>query len=619
MAITFGDFLSIFTTNDPSGGRAIKATFDNGVDDIQNYLTKNDPAGGRAIKIVNVGAPLGPQFWTEAYSATTQASSSWTPVGAATNINAAIRPKGTGAIVAAIPDGTATGGNARGANAVDLQITRTANTQVAGGNNSVISGGGNNSVSQLFGAVLGGSGNNVSLLTGAFNPGSSYSVIGGGLSNVNGSSYSFIGGGRSNSLGDASYERLYSVIGGGFTNSSSASYTHIGGGANNSIVYGADYSNISGGSANTINNSRAFSTIGGGASNSISSNGEYIGIGGGRQNTASANYATVGGGQINTASGQYAFVGGGIQNVAGFIYDTVCGGELNSVTGANNSSNRFIGGGQRNTINAEQTIVATICGGQGNTIYGGSAGGFIGGGGRAAFPGGNFLTGTNSVIVGGEANRIGNLSNNPAAYSFIGGGGANIIDTNAEYSTIAGGRSNTINNGVTYASIIGGLQAVAASYGQVAHASGQFSAAGDAQAHELIWRREVTGTTATELFLDGASLRAILPGTNAIWIGIIDVVAVCTSAGNGTTVVGHVAATSYKVTIKRIGTTTSLVGGVQEIGTTNADASMATSAFAIDNDDTNEALRIRFGAPSTAGSTSVIRAMATFRGTQIKY
>ena len=113
MALTFGQFLSIFTTNDASGGRAIKATFDTGVDDAANYLTKNDPAGGRAIKIVNVGSPLGPQFWTEAYNAGTQATSSWTPNNAAANVNAAIRPKGTGAIVAAIPDGTATGAGLR--------------------------------------------------------------------------------------------------------------------------------------------------------------------------------------------------------------------------------------------------------------------------------------------------------------------------------------------------------------------------------------------------------------------------------------------------------------------------------------------------------------------------
>lgn len=48
------------------------------------------------------------------------------------NINLVLTPKGTGALIAGpMPDGTAVGGNARGANAIDLQTSRTAATQVA--------------------------------------------------------------------------------------------------------------------------------------------------------------------------------------------------------------------------------------------------------------------------------------------------------------------------------------------------------------------------------------------------------------------------------------------------------------------------------------------------------
>ena len=46
---------------------------------------------------------------------------------------------------------------------------------------------------------------------------------------------------------------------------------------------------------------------------------------------------------------------------------------------------------------------------------------------------------------------------------------------------------------------------------------------------------------------------------------------------------------------------------------------MSTAAFAIDNNDTNESLRIQFTPPATAGSTTVIRTIATFRGQQIQY
>lgn len=61
-----------------------------------------------------------------------------------TNSALVLTPKGTGALIAGPkPDGTATGGNARGANAVDLQTSRSAATQVASGPNSFAVGSGN--------------------------------------------------------------------------------------------------------------------------------------------------------------------------------------------------------------------------------------------------------------------------------------------------------------------------------------------------------------------------------------------------------------------------------------------------------------------------------------------
>ena len=58
-------------------------------------------------------------------------TSIWTPKTTDTNANAAIKPKGNGANVAQDPDGTVTGGNARGVYATDWQKSRNANTQVA--------------------------------------------------------------------------------------------------------------------------------------------------------------------------------------------------------------------------------------------------------------------------------------------------------------------------------------------------------------------------------------------------------------------------------------------------------------------------------------------------------
>ena len=58
----------------------------------------------------------------------------------ATNIDIAIVPKGTGAFTLAIPDNTSTGGNKRGANAVDLQTARNVASQVASGSGAILIG-----------------------------------------------------------------------------------------------------------------------------------------------------------------------------------------------------------------------------------------------------------------------------------------------------------------------------------------------------------------------------------------------------------------------------------------------------------------------------------------------
>lgn len=71
-----------------------------------------------------------------------------------TNADFVVQPKGTGAIVAQLPDSTATGGNKRGARAVDLQMQRTSANQVASGSNSFTTGS-DNVASGSYGTALG--------------------------------------------------------------------------------------------------------------------------------------------------------------------------------------------------------------------------------------------------------------------------------------------------------------------------------------------------------------------------------------------------------------------------------------------------------------------------------
>jgi len=90
-------------------------------------------------------------------------STGWRAQGSDANIATVIgQPKGTGALLAQFPDSLATGGNPRGANAADLQMTRSAAAQVASGINAVIGGGSGNTASGVRSSVGGGFANTAS-------------------------------------------------------------------------------------------------------------------------------------------------------------------------------------------------------------------------------------------------------------------------------------------------------------------------------------------------------------------------------------------------------------------------------------------------------------------------
>lgn len=157
-------------------------------------------------------------------SVSTQASSVIQAVGAGANINMVLNPKGTGAIVANIPDGSS-GGIARGSYVVDLQTQRGNGNHVASGAYSVISGGNSNTASGLFSGVGGGgynvSSNNYTWSCGSSNTASgNASISAGGTSNTASGSNSVILGGTN---GIAS--GYYSSVIGGVNNKASSDYS----------------------------------------------------------------------------------------------------------------------------------------------------------------------------------------------------------------------------------------------------------------------------------------------------------------------------------------------------------------------------------------------------------
>lgn len=104
--------------------------------------------------------------------------SSLTSNAGSPNADVAIVPKGTGAFLAAVPDGTAIGGDKRGPNSVDLQTNRNFAYQVAHGNSSVITGGEYNRIqtNAHYSVINGGQYNEIAASR-------TYGVVCGGLFN----------------------------------------------------------------------------------------------------------------------------------------------------------------------------------------------------------------------------------------------------------------------------------------------------------------------------------------------------------------------------------------------------------------------------------------------------
>jgi hypothetical protein len=99
-------------------------------------------------------------------------------------------------------------------------------------------------------------------------------------------------------------------------------------------------------------------------------------------------------------------------------------------------------------------------------------------------------------------------------------------------STVSGTNAVSIGSGNTasgVSSVATGTGAVASNYGAEVHATGSFTAAGDAQTGKYVLRNITTNATQTEVFLDGSAARIILPNNSAMTYSAY-VVGRCTSA-----------------------------------------------------------------------------------------
>ena len=241
----------------------------------------------------------------------------------------------------------------------------------------------------------------------------------------------------------------------------------------------------------------------------------------------------------------------------------------------------------------------------------------------------------NSVIAGGSANII-----NSGIDNFIGGGNTNSINnaggSNNNQSAILTGQSNS-NNG-SRSIILGGLgnrtdaalsivfngsYGLAALYNQVVSSPSRFASGdvGGVQRSDISAWRAITGTSASNLFLDGSSARITLVTTNTnlsnkLYGFRIMLTAVCTTSG-GSINANDVFGRTFEGVIKRVGTTTTLVGSVNTVNTWSDGGFTAnTPTIAITADDTNEALDIQWTTVGGNASTTV-RVNSTIHLTEI--
>jgi hypothetical protein len=337
-----------------------------------------------------------PTTTTAVYGTPTLSFSGVAGLGLQSDGSLYVSPAGTGAIQAQATTSTATGGNARGANAVDWQTSRGSAGQVASGTGAVIGGGNNNTASAVYSTVIGGQSNTangtISTVGGYANTASGYfSGVTSGSTNTAAGYLNFIGGGQLNSGTSGSTVTTQSS-----TMNATTAVTLSGSNANIKVGqlvtgtylgfpnYVAAVSGTSltlstaatGSGTATLNFYTPHGVVVGGGNNQATGSYSFIGGGGdagtaGNRNVASGDWSTVSGGQKNVASQIGTFIGGGSNNIASQQYASVVGGDNNNA-GAYSAS---VLGGRYNVANS---TYSTTVGGffgtaraiEGNTAFG---------------------------------------------------------------------------------------------------------------------------------------------------------------------------------------------------------------------------------------------------------
>jgi len=561
-----------------------------------------------------------PTTTTAVYGTPTLSFSGVSTLGLESNGSLFLQPAGTGALQAQATTSSAVGGNARGANAVDWQTSRSAASQVASGTASVIGGGQGNTASSLYASLVGGL-NNTSSNIGTFVGGGQgvtatrdYAVATGGISNASTGYFNFIGGGASNS-GTANAAVTTNTT----TIALTAQTTVYLSSANANIRVGAlvtgtgvsNYtyatSTVTTGTPAVMNTSTISGTtltVGSLASGTIIagqrltgtgvSAGTYIVSGAGSTWTVTPSQTvastTITGTAYTFTISQNATTAAGVTLSFYTPHGVVVGGGNNQATG----SYSFIGGGGNAGVSSERNVASGDWG-------------FVGGG-RS-----NTASGIGAVITGGGigANGVSFPNFSSGASSFIGGGANN--NTSNNYGGILAGFGN-ICSGVS-ATNIGGRQTTDRGINGITVINGganPLGANGNDQACILTLARQTTDATATALTSDtgaaGSTNQVILPNNSAYYFKG-SVIANVTGAANG-------ASWSFEGAIMRGANAASTVFiGTPQLNRVATTTGASTWVIALTTDTTNGGLRITV----TGVAATTIRWVAKVETTEVTY
>ena len=548
--------------------RVIASTTGNGVQTYTGTGIASVYLWGAQLEIGSTANTYIPTTTTAIYGTPTLSFSGVAGLGLQSDGSLYVSPAGTGALQAQATTSSTVGGNARGANAVDWQMSRSSASQVASGSNSFVGGGRRNTASAQDAFVGGGYTNSVT--------GGSQSAIVSGANNTNSANNTgFIGGGNSNAVsGD------YSSIVGGYSNTTAGTYNFIGGGYSNAGTTSAAITTQSA----TMNGTTAVTLSGSNASIKVGQlvtgtsityfPGTYVAAisgtaltlsqaaSGSSTNTLSfyTPHGVVVGGGNNQATGSYSFIGGG--------------GDAGTAANRNVASGdwSFVGGGKVNQATQAGAVV-------------------VGGGVFAGGQSGNTSSGASSFVGAGLSNVA---SGN---YAFVGAGNANAAS--GTMSFIGGGNQGTTR-------LIDGNHVFPACNAPIA------SSVGISQSALLILGRQTTDATATVLCSTSSAAsgtkQVILPNNSAYFFKG-EVISGVTGGGNtkGWTIEGVIKRGANAASTALVGTPT--------VTSLYADSGASTWTIAVTADTTNGGLAVTF----TGQASTTIRTVAQIRTTEMTY